>query len=527
MLQSDALSQKSKQPQENKQLRTPVVAVMGHVDHGKTSLLDAIRGTHVQAGEVGGITQNTRAHKVKMKSGKPEYITFIDTPGHEAFSEMRSRGARIADIAMLVVAADDGVQPQTKESIKFIKSAGLPIVVACNKIDMPGANPNKVKQELSQNDVLVEEYGGEAIFVEVSAVEKTGIEHLLESIQLLAEINELYEQPPVQGLSEGFVLESHLDSDLGPVALAIIKAGQITKGQYILANQQVHKVRATLNESQKQVDQAVAGDPTWLIGLKSVLQVGQNLLTFANEKEANALQTEIEESAADAEQGTLADALDDSALFAALMTQKQSQQDTLTKLKVILRADTAGTLEAIVGKLNEISFTDAKVDVFSSNPGNITESDIEMARDVKAIVLGFQVKIEPQAEILAKNEKILVRNYQIIYDLINEVEAVIQSMLQPEEEIVEVARAKVKQVFQLSNGRYVAGCEVTMGNVIKGYRAYVERKGEEVAEGKIVSLKYLKEDVREAKKGTECGIMLDNNVEILTGDNIVCFKVEK
>jgi len=508
------------------ELRTPVVAVMGHVDHGKTSLLDAIRNTSVQAGEVGGITQNTRAHKVTMTSGQPRTITFIDTPGHEAFSEMRARGARVADIAMLVVAADDGVQPQTKESIKFIKKSGLPLVIACNKMDMPGANSNKVKQELSQNDILVEEYGGDAVFVEVSAVEKTGISDLLEAIQLLAEIHELKAVVPAQGVAEGFVLESNLDTDLGPVALTVLKSGKISRGQYILADDQIHKIRATLDESQKQTDGAAAGDPVWLIGLESVLNVGQNLLFFATEKEALSLQKEIE-SETQEELEPITEALDDTAMFAELLSQRQSQQNTLTKLKVILRADTKGTLEAIVAKLNDLSFADAKIEVFSAMPGNISESDVEMARDVKAIVLGFQVKIAPQAEILAKNEKVLVRNYQIIYDLINEAEAVVQSMLQPEEEIVEVAKSKVKQVFQLSNGKYVAGCEVTMGNVIKGYRAYVERKGEEIGEGKIVSLKYLKEDVKEAKKGTECGIMLDNQIEIMTGDIIVCFKVER
>ncbi len=507
--------------------RVPVVAVMGHVDHGKTSLLDRIRGTRVQAGEAGGITQNTRAHMVSLagvlKTPTYQNITFIDTPGHEAFPEMRKRGARVADIVMLVVAADDGVQPQTKQSAEFIKEAGLPVVIACNKMDLPGANPDKVKQELSQIGILVEEYGGEAILVPVSAQTGEGIEQLLEAIELVAQVAELKDREPAQGTAEGFVLETQLHKDLGPLALVIIKAGQIKTQDYLYADGAVHKIRATLDEQQKRTPLAKQGQPTWLIGLESVLAVGQNVLVFDDLKQAQQLLKVTEVAEATAEP-TIEEVLEDADILGQLLGVKEDLENQETKLKVVLKADTQGTLEAIIGKLKELSFENAKVEVFSASTGSITEKDIAETKAIKGIVLGFQVKIDAQAEVLAKRERVLVRTYDIIYNLIDEVDAVIKSMLQPEEEIEEVARAKVKQVFTLSDGKVVAGCEVTKGTVIRGYKAFVERAGEEVAEGKIISLKYLKNDVKEAKKGTECGIILEPNIELQTGDEVVCFK---
>lgn len=507
-------------------MRTPIVAVMGHVDHGKTSLIDAIRGTRVQAGEAGGITQNTRAHKVTLAAGTPSEITFIDTPGHQAFSQMRARGARVADIAMLVVAADDGVQPQTKESIEFILKSGLPVIVASNKMDLPGANPDKVKQELSQHKLLVEEYGGDAVFIPVSAVKGDGVQDLLEAVQLLAQVHDMKTNLPAQGQADGFVLEANTDRNLGSVALLIVKSGTIQKGQYLVAGGRVHKIRATLDENQKQTAKGVQGDPCWIIGLEEVLEVGQNVVAFESQVEAEKL---VEAMKAAAEPEAVAEAASTEALdiLAGLISKKAEIAHSETKLNVIVKADSQGTLEAILAQLAQLSFADARVVPFMAQTGNISESDVEMARDTKSIVLGFQVKIDPKAELLARNERILVRVYQIIYDLVNEVEAVVQSMLAPEEEIVEVARAKVKQVFQLSDGKYVAGSEVTSGNVIRGYRAYVERDGEEVAEGKIVSLKQLKSDVKEIRKGQDCGIIMEPQFAIQPGDQIVCFKIEK
>jgi translation initiation factor IF-2 len=513
---------KSEQTENNS--RVPIIAVMGHVDHGKTSLLDVIRGTHVQSGEAGGITQNTRAHKVQTKSGR--FMTFIDTPGHEAFSEMRSRGARVADVVMLVVAADDGVQPQTKESIEFIKRSNLPVVIACNKMDLPGANPDKVKQELSQVGILVEEYGGEAVLVPVSAKKEQGIDELLDALLLVTDMQELKPQKAVQGTAEAFVLESNKDTDLGVVAMVILKTGTVSKGQYAVADGKVHKIRETLNEYRKPVQNTTQGDPVWLIGLEEVLPIGVNLLFFNTVKEAQEAAAKMVESK-EAKEADLVTELEDSALFAELLGAKEDRQDRETQLSVILKADTKGTLDAIETKLKELSFQDAKVSVFRAETGNITAGDVQTAHDTSGIVLGFQVKLDSQAEVLARKERVLVRTYEIIYDLIDEVEAVVHSMITPEEQRVEVARAHIKQIFELTNGQKVAGCEVLSGNVIKGYQVYVERKGESLGEGKITSLRKGKDEVKDVKKGMDCGIMIEPVIEFETGDDIVCFKIEK
>ena len=504
-------------------LRTPVVAVMGHVDHGKTTLIDAIRGSKIALGEVGGITQNTRANKVKVGDS---YITLIDTPGHEAFKEMRLRGSRVADIALLVIAADDGVQPQTKESIQFIKAANIPVIVACNKIDAPGADVNKIKQELAQNDLLIEEYGGNAMFMEVSALKKQGITDLLEAIKLLAEVNELVITKPLQGIAEGFVLESNLNSDLGAVALVILKSGQIKRGDYIVSKSGVGKIRATLNELQQQTTTTEQGDPVWIIGIKEVLPAGEVLIFFSTEIEAKKLVGEIKASAQENPE-PIAEALDDKELFESLVNTKDAREDVETTLKVIIKADAQGTLEAITTKLTEFSFPNARVEIFSAQTGDITESDVVLAKNIKGIVIGFQVRYGDKAQTIARREKVLVRNYKLIYELIAEVEAVVKSMLQPEQEIIEVARAKVKQVFTLTNGKIVAGCEVIKGVIVKGYKAYVERNGEEVGEGKIVSLKQLKLEIKEIKKGQDCGIILDPVIDLAINDEIVTFKLDK
>lgn len=509
-------------------LRTPIVAVMGHVDHGKTTLLDTIRGTKVAAGEVGGITQNTRAHKVnvrnRLKLDHDQFVTFIDTPGHEAFAEMRSRGARVADMVILVVAADDGVQPQTKESIQFIKKAGVPVIIACNKIDAPGANINRIKQELSSNDILIEEYGGDAIFVPVSALKDEGIDSLLENILLVAEINELKDITPVQGSAEGFVLESNTSAELGPVALVILKAGSIMPGQYIVSKDQLHKIRATLDETRRKVEKTSQGDPVWVIGLNKVIPVGENLIFFSSEVEARSLLKEIEAKVGE-KQEDLSSALDHTDVFAKLLAAKADRDDKETKLKVMVKADTQGTLEAITAKLGQLRFDGAKVEVFSAETGDLSEGDISMAHDVGAIILAFQVKVTDKLMYMARQQRVLVRSYQLIYEMLNEVEDVVNSMVAPEEEIEEIATAQVKAVFTLSNGKVVAGCQVVEGNVIKGYKIYVDRNGEEVGEGKIVSLKYKKEDIREAKKGSECGIIIEPSIALEEGDKIVCYKV--
>ncbi len=513
--------------------RTPIIAVMGHVDHGKTSILDVIRNTNVQGGEEGGITQNTRAHQIEHNGQK---ITFIDTPGHEAFSEMRSRGARVTDIVLLVVAADDGVQPQTLESIKFAKEAKVPMMVAINKMDLPGANPDKVKQELSQHDVLVEQFGGDVMTVEVSAVKKTGIDELLESILLQAEILELKKNKVAQGLAEAFVLESTLHEAKGPLSLILLKAGEIKVGDYVVYQGGCDKIRAIMDENFRSMENAQEGDPVWLIGVSDTLPTGEVLLFESDLKSGKALSDKFAEEPTEEiamieevkeksdEEGDDEDS--NLALLAELLGEQQ-EEDDIKYLNIVLKTDTQGTLEAVAQKLNSLGDDEVKVNILSSGTGIITEKDILTAKNSKGIVVGFQTQLPADAELVAKRERVLVRNYSIIYKLLEEVEVVLDSMLEPEEEIVEVARAEVRQVFELTNGDKVAGSRVEKGNVIRGYKCFVMRGDEEIGSGKIVSLKQKKDDVKEIKKGQECGIIIEPAIDVEAGDIIICYKLER
>ena len=500
---------------------------MGHVDHGKTSLLDAIRDTKVQASEVGGITQNTRAHQIKVEDQK---ITFIDTPGHEAFSEMRARGARVTDIVMLVVAADDGVQPQTKESIKFALEEKVPVIVAINKVDLPGKNIAKLKQQLSSENLLLEEFGGDVMAVEVSAVKKTGLDELLESILLLAEISELEKAKVKNGSGSGFVLESHSDKHLGSVALILAKSGEVKKGYTAVYEGGYSKIRGILNESQEKQEVGEEGDPIWLIGIDEVLKTGDTVKFFEEEKDAKEFLKELEkgtESLLEEEEEDIeATEEDDLALLAEFFGAAQKEEAT-EYLNIVLRTDTQGTLEVVTKELEDMSDDEVKVKILDAATGELTEQDIKTAQAAKGIVIGFQVETPKKVQELARKERVLVRTYEVIYELIDEVGEVLDSLGQPIEEEIEVARARVKKAFQLSNGQYVAGCEVKKGTVLKGYKAYIERDGERSGDGKITSLKKLKNEVKEVKKGEECGILIEPNLEILEGDEIVCYKVEK
>lgn len=513
---------------------------MGHVDHGKTSILDAIRGTKVQEGEVGGITQNTRAHVIFDKFDNK--FTFIDTPGHEAFSNMRERGAKLTDIVLLVVAADDGVKPQTIESIKFAQKAKVPIVVAINKMDITGANPEKVIQELSQHNVLVEKFGGDVLTVEVSAKKGTGLDELMETLALQVEILELKRARVIHGKANGAVLESNLDKSLGAVGLIIVKAGNLKKDDYIVNKVGIDKIRQILDENQKEIQQAEEGDPVWIIGLDKVLEAGERVNFFENEKEARAffkeledaenkdklkkkIENETEDQVENESEGAEEDE-DNSELLAMLLGQEQEEAE-IKKLNVILKADTQGTLEAVTQKLEELNDDEVEVNILKAATGDITGKEIEMAKTSRAIVLGFQVGITGNVEKLAKREKVLFRTYSLIYELLDEVSAALDSLIEPEEEEIEISRAKIKKVFVLSNKMKVAGSEVIKGNVLKGYSIFVERDGEEIGRGKITSLKKNKEEVKEVGKGQECGILIEPQIDIEEGDEVVCYKVEK
>ncbi len=514
---------------EQKGIRTPVVAVMGHVDHGKTSLLDAIRGTKVADKEAGGITQNTRAHEVVTDSGFR--VTFIDTPGHEAFSNMRLRGSRVTDFVLLVVAADDGVQPQTKESIEFAKKAGVPIIVALNKIDIKGINTQKIKTELSSFGVMVEEYGGDALLFEVSAKEKKGLKELLDGIQLLSEINELKSKEPRVGTqAEAFVLESNLDKFVGNVALTILKAGKLTERSFGVTKDFTFKVRAYLDHNQKPINSVLESQPFWVTGLKHTVSTGSTIYFVEDEVKALELQKQLAvEAEKSVEVPPEIEGLDPESLFAQLLIQKEEIKQGIQQkeLNVIVKSSTEGTLEAILEKLKTISNDEAKVRILASGTGNVTEDEISRAKLAKAIVVTFQLPPTSKIEGIARTERVLVRNYEVVYELFDEVQEVLDSMGTPIEEELEVSALRIKQVFTLSNGDFVFGGEVVRGTILKGYRVKIMRGETEIGRGKISSLKIRKDEVKEVKKGLECGIILDTKVEgVQEGDEVVAFRVE-
>lgn len=522
----------AKKNQENKNLkasRTPIVAVMGHVDHGKTSFLDAVRGTRVADKEAGGITQNTRAHEVTTKSGFR--ITFIDTPGHEAFANMRQRGAMVTDFVLLIVAADDGVQPQTKQSIEFAKKNNVPIIVGINKIDIPGINLQKIKSELSSFGIVTEEYGGDTLFFEISAKQGTGLDELLDGIQLLTEISELSSNEPKDGtLAEAFVLESSLDKNIGNVALCILKSGNLPDRYYGVTEKGFFKVRTYLDHNQKPMNSVMESQPFWAVGLKSTLPAGDTIYFVKTEDEARKLHESILKDKQRAEEESKTDK---ESLFAQLLIKREEIKQGIEekKLNVIVKSSTEGTLEAILEKLKTIKNEDSSLNILESGTGHVTEDEITRAKLAKAIIVTFQLPTPNAIQGVARQERVLVRNYEVIYEMFDEVEEVLNSMGEPIEEEIEIARLKIKQVFTLSDGTYVYGGEVTKGTFIKGYRVkIVKETNKEIIEkgrGKVTSIRMKKEEVKEVKKGLECGILLDTKIEgVEEGDELVAFRVE-
>jgi len=514
--------------------RPPVVTMLGHVDHGKTSILDAIRGTKVQSCEAGGITQKVRAHQVEYTTDGQVYpITFIDTPGHEAFSNMRSRGASVTDIAVLVVAADDSVQPQTKEAIEFAHKSKVPIIVALNKVDIEGVDKAKVKRELSQVGVQVEELGGDVMCIETSATKKTGIDELLNAILLVAELNQLAERKPERGNGEGVVLESTLDKSLGAISLCLVQAGSVRVGDYFCWKTTCGKVRALKDETFCDKDLATSSVPVWIAGFDDELPVGTIVHFFDQEQlarsEAKSEKEQAEESVESiSEEKTVTEELSPDILAQLL---GNAQKEDIPQLNLILRTDSQGTLEVVKQELEELSSDEVRLNIVDTATGEITEEDIHKAQGVGGVVIGFNSRISKNVQKVAKQEKVLVRNYEIIYELLEEIAEVVESLIKPVDVEIVVARAQVKKVFQLTNGTLVAGCKVTKGTVVKGYRCFVERaslkKDSRIGDSKIVSLRHGKNEVREAGKDTECGILLDPQLAVEKDDEIVCFKVEK
>ena len=497
-------------------LRPPVVTVLGHVDHGKTTLLDAIRQTNVTASEPGAITQHIGAYQVDV-NGKP--ITFIDTPGHEAFTAMRARGAQVTDIAVLVVAADDGVMPQTFEAIDHAQAAGVPIIVAINKIDRPSASPDAIKQRLMEKGLVPEEWGGDTIYVPISALEETGISDLLEMILLVAEMREfraVRDKP-----AEGVVLEAELDKRRGPVATLLVQEGTLRVGESIVVGRVAGKVRAMMDDRGRRLSETGPATPIQVIGLSDVPEASELFRVVASDKIARALATEQQMSDRETQlrptgPSSMADL---SQLFAAGQAKV---------LNLILKADAQGTVEAISAALRQIVSEEISVNILHTGAGDVTESDVGLAAATKpTIIIGFQVSADAQARRLAADERVEIRLYQIIYDVLDDVRDTMLGMLESKFEEVTVGQAEVRALFQSSRLGTIAGCYVTDGHIVRGASARVRRRGATIWEGKIASMRHLQEDVTEIQQGFECGIVLTGFKDLQVGDVIECVEVRE
>ena len=487
--------------------RPPVVCVMGHVDHGKTSLLDAIRETHVTDKESGGITQKIGAYMVDVDGQK---ITFLDTPGHEAFTAMRMRGAQATDIAILVVAADDGVMPQTIEAINHAKAAGVEIIVAVNKIDKPNANIEKVKQELTEYELIAEDWGGSTTFVPVSAHTKEGIDELLEMILLTAEVNELKANPNRK--ARGIVIEAELDKGRGPVATILVQKGTLRVGDAVAAGSCYGKIRAMIDDKGRRVKEATPSMPVEILGLNDVPNAGEIIMATDNEKEArNIADTFIAEG-----KKKLLDDTKHKVSLDALF--EQIQAGNMKELDLIIKADVQGSVEAVKQSLVKLSNEEVIVKVIHGGVGNINESDVVLASASNAIIIGFNVKPDNQARIVAEREKVDLRLYSVIYNAIEDVEAALKGMLEPIYEEKIIGHAEIRQIFKASGVGNIAGAIVTEGRMTKDSIVRITRDKEQIYEGPIATLKHFKDDVKEVKAGSECGMVFENFGQIQEGD---------
>ncbi|QWU14129.1 translation initiation factor IF-2 [Paenibacillus sophorae] len=499
---------------EDLQARPPVVTIMGHVDHGKTTLLDAIRSTNVTGGEAGGITQHIGAYQVEINHKK---ITFLDTPGHEAFTAMRARGAQVTDITIIVVAADDGVMPQTVEAINHAKAAGLPIIVAVNKIDKPGADPDRVKQELTNYELVPEEWGGDTIFVNVSAKQRIGLEDLLEMILLVAEVNEYKANPDKR--ARGTVIEAELDKSRGPVARILVQNGTLKVGDAFVAGNCFGRVRVMVSDKGRRLKEAGPSTPIEITGLTEVPQAGDPFMVFEDERKARHIADIRATTQRQSELNTNSRVtLDD--LF------KHIKDGEIKDLNVIIKADVQGSVEALKGSLAKIEVEGVRVKIIHSGAGAITESDITLAAASNAIVIGFNVRPDAQTKAAAEQEKVDVRLHNIIYNVIEEIEQAMKGMLDPVFKESVIGHAEVRSVFKISKVGAVAGCMVTDGKITRNAETRLIRGGIVVFEGKIDSLKRFKDDAKEVAQGYECGITLERYNDLQEGDIIEAFIME-
>ena len=492
--------------------RPAVVTIMGHVDHGKTTLLDAIRKTNVAEGEAGGITQAISAYQVERDGKK---ITFIDTPGHAAFTEMRARGASITDIVIIIVAADDGVMPQTREAIDHAKAAGVPIIVAVNKMDKPGANPDKVMNEMAEAGLMPEQWGGDVIFSQISAVNGDGIDELLENILLVAEVNNYRANPNRYAM--GTVVESKLDKHLGPIVTVLVQNGTLRLGDPIVVGSFFGKVRTLRNDKGEEITMALPSQPVEITGLNGVPSAGDKFMAFESEKEAKSIAAKRTIQAKEKENKAKASvSLDD--LFAQI-------GEGLKEINVIVKADVNGSSEAVKNSLQKIEVDGVKINVIRSSVGGITESDIVLAKASNAIIIGFNVRPSNIIKDKAKADGVEIRFYNIIYKAVEEMESAMKGMLDPEYEENVLGSAEIRQIFKFSKIGNIAGSFVTDGAVRRDCNARVIRDGVVIYDGKIGSLQREKDSVKEVKKGYECGITVDNFNDIKVGDIIEAYEM--
>ena len=511
----DILFDDSEDKEEDLQTRPPVVVVMGHVDHGKTSLLDVIRNTNVIEGEAGGITQHIGAYKVKVNDRE---ITFLDTPGHEAFTSMRARGAQITDIAILIVAADDGVMPQTIEAINHAKAAEIPIIVAINKIDLPGANVEKVKQELMKYELVPVEWGGDTIFVPISAKNNINIDNLLEMVLLQADMQDLKANPNRQ--SKGTVIEARLDRTKGPIAALLVQRGTLNLGDTIILGSSIGRIRTMTNDKGKNVKKAGPSTPVRITGLKSLPEAGDTFYEVKNEKVAKHL---IEQRKLENREKTIANnnvvTLDN--LFQKL------ESEGLKQLNVIVKTDVQGTAEALKTSIEKLSNEEVRVKVLHATAGGVTESDVELAKAANAIIIAFNVRPVGAAQKIAEKEQIEIQQYSIIYQVLEDIERAMKGMLEPEYKEVNIGNAEVRQTFRVSNVGTIAGCYVIDGKVERNAGVRVIREGVVIHDGKLVSLKRFKDDAKEVSRGFECGMQIEDYDDIKVGDIIEAYVLEE
>jgi translation initiation factor IF-2 len=502
---------------ESLQPRPPVVTIMGHVDHGKTSLLDFIRRANVVAGESGGITQHIGAYHVELPGGRQ--ITFLDTPGHEAFTAMRARGAQVTDIVVLVVAADDSVMPQTIEAISHAKNAGVPMIIAINKIDLPAANAQKVKQGLLQHGVVLEEFGGQTLSTELSAKTGKGVDILLDQLLLQAEILDLKANPTRE--ATGAVIEAQLDPGKGPVATVLVQNGTLRVGDNFICGMHSGRVRALLDERGKSIKSAGPAIPAQVLGLQGVPMAGDQMLvvTDANEAREIAQRRERLDREAKSRRTSKAGVSLESFMAHAAAGERRS-------LKIVIKADQGGPAEALADALQHLSNAEVQVEVVQRSVGAVTESDIQFAKAAGAIILGFHVRPDSKARATAEREGVDIKLYKIIYEAVNDVKAAIEGMLRPEEKELIVGEAEVRETFKVSKIGTIAGCIVRSGIITRAGRARVIRNGVEVYSGTISSLRRFKDDAKEVKEGFECGIGIDNFNDLKVGDLIECYRTE-